>query len=207
MKKLLLLAILFPFVCFSQERVNDSRIKFDELGVKFNNVSGWEFSSGVWEEKKNKTSCMDFKFFRFRSFKYKNLKYYVFTVFSKQVFYEYPETEVGIFTQDMYNHYIFTEQQFQELKKFKKVKSKFDYLHDYFDLVDANKIIDVINGEASSHFGALDYNKTLEFRLEKTKGKDVRFVIPFPITCNFINFDKAYFEFLLEDFKDLTSLK
>ena len=204
---LVTLYLFITTISFSQERVNTSPIKFDEIGVNFDNVSGWTFYNGEWEENKNEIrSTFDFKSFKFRSLTYKGFKYYVFSVLNQEGFYEHPDIQMGFHLRDIYNHFIFTKQQYQDLKKFKKIKSKFDCFDGFYDLKNANKIIDVINGKHVSKWSSYDYNKILDFRLEKTKGENVRFVIPYDNIYGDWKFDEAYFEFSLEDFQNLTSL-
>jgi len=205
---LYIILLIFSTLCFSQERVNDPKIQFDEIGKNFDNVSGWTFFNGEWTEEKNEIRIsFDFKSFRFRSLTYKSFKYYIFTVLTRQGFWEYPEIQAGFFERDIYAHFIFTHQQFQDLKKFKKVKSNFDYFETTDEINDANEVVDLLNGKHSMKWSYDEYNKTLDFRLEKIKQKNVRFLIPFDDTYSHWKFNDAYFEFSLEDFKTLTSLK
>lgn len=209
MKKKLLIILIIPILCFSQERKDEVRPKLSVPSGKLTNIIGWEFytHSGKWINQKNIANSSTCYALTIRNINYNNELFYILTISEKKGAWEYPAIKKGWHDWNSYRSYIFDKNEFEKIKQNTKAVSNHIEIStlDGFD----NKIdISYLN---DSVYNALNYgirdDLNYTFQIQKEKNQ-VRFILPFQKGYEFLDeywgFGKCYFECSLTDFNLLT---
>lgn len=210
MKKLLLsLVLLFTILSFGQPRVNQILPKFIETSNSFVETTQYQYTSynGKWSEKKNDGDYF-FKKIEFKTIEFNSIKYYVMVIHELNGGYKYPSIRQGFYTWDSLRAYIYTNDEYNDLKNYKSVSSNYNEI-----IVSAisndgleNLEISVIN---SLKENKKPYYKTI-FKIKKEDENTIRFILPlkneYRILEKEYGFDKKYFESSIINFNNLFNL-
>ncbi|MCC4228415.1 hypothetical protein [Zunongwangia profunda] len=219
------------YTIFSQERVNKENLKFKENIGELLSAKGWEYntSTGDWVgynnliegdarwKDENTDDASDYikshreqNFIKleFKTIEYKNEIYYVLLVSKWNGRYNYPAIRKDWITFKQLEGFIYTEEQFNELKSFEKE----------IDLVTINQISTHIDDDYTIQDPLDRIQYTLEHIQERSKYASkylfpvrisdeglIRFLIP-DIKSSYkenYDFSKYYFEITMEDWNKL----
>lgn len=196
-------------ISYSQERIDEIRPILSKQFHTITKIDGWEFNenSGKWIKTINNVGVFDCISLDFRkiSIDYKN--YFALTIKQKDGAYQYPTIKKGWREWVSYRTYIFNEYDFQELKKYKSIYSKFYEVNTLNDFYDKFDLISLSNGCYNSIKTGEKQDLNFCFAVKNVDGKKIRFLLPFSRGDEFLkddyDFDKCYFEVDILEFNKL----
>jgi hypothetical protein len=226
--KVRLIIVLLMFISlaqvFGQERVNRSKISFDNKSEVLEKATGWKYNStlGEWIDypnimSDNKTykqypslwgaelmsKTSSFLTIQIKSTIINNIKYYILITEGWEGAYEYPEIKENWEMSKTIHGYIFTESEYNKLKNFDKlvelqtycIVSTSSYVYDEVIFLD---LIQTELQKRHSQFIAFTFPV-----MKSTDGK-VRFCLP---SYDTYDFRVGYFETSFEFFSKLLTIK
>lgn len=212
MKKFIYLLVLFLISTnfYSQQRTNGEQLKFESIGKSLDNATGWRYDDlqSKWIETKrnenfgeNNSSTVSFYEIFFTKIKYNELTYFILNINYLDGAYKYPNIKQGFYTYNVIRSYIFSENDFLNMKNY---GSGITNNYSFNTLIDAKKVSDKgiedlrLNTIAALKSNSKSSYSKFEMKIKKEDDKTVRFILPFKTGEDFLSkswgFDKQYFE-------------
>ena len=234
MKKLLVLSMVFAsFVSYGQDRVNRSKLSFDQSSEMLTNSIGWSYNEtlGEWidydnvidkdKNYKDKYKSLQGAYqmsnnsFKFNNLQVKTLvfegnKYYILIQDKWTGRYKYPSIQQDWVKFRKVDGLIFNETEYQNLINYKTINFYCVVEYDLeFEDYNETKFLDLIQTELSKPKDSYDrkYGSKWAMMITKTKDNKIRFLTPtildLIVKYKTYDFTKMYFETDMINFNKL----
>jgi hypothetical protein len=193
--------ILGTLVSYSQDRVNRSKISFDQSSEILNNSIGWKYNEtlGEWVDYENiisddtkykgefkslqgmymkSRSVFNFNSLQIKTISFNGKKYYVLINNQFKGRYRYPSIQQDWIQYEQYFGFIFDEIQFTQLKKYNNIKSSKKVVYDLeFESYNESIFLDLIQTEILKPSMNSSYDN-YSMLVVKSNNDKIRFLTP-----------------------------